>query len=57
VTVPLPLLPLVAAGAEVAAALLSVVVLLALLELPDVEVLRAVVDAVEAFPAEEAAAT
>jgi len=64
VTVPLPLLPVVAEGAAVAAVLplddeLSVVVaveLVELLELADVEVLSAVAEEVEAFPAYEAAA-
>jgi len=65
VTVPLPLLPVVAEGAAVAAVLplddeLSVgvvVELLEVLELADVEVLSAVAEEVEAFPAYEAAAT
>jgi hypothetical protein len=65
VTVPLPLLPVVADGAAVAAVLLpddelSVVVaveLLELLELADVDVLSAVAEEVGAFPAYEAAAT
>jgi hypothetical protein len=56
--VPLPLLPVVVLGDDVAAALLLVVEPLELdvVEL-EVEVLSAVVDEVEALPAYEAAAT
>jgi hypothetical protein len=63
VTVPLPLLPVVAEGAAVAAAPLlddelSVVVVVELLELLELAVvLSAVAAEVEAFPAYEAAAT
>ena len=60
-TVPLPLLPVVAAGADVAAAVALVVALDAveLLEpvvAPELEVLSAGVDAVQALPAFDAAA-
>ena len=55
---PLPLFPVVAAGAAVALAVASSVAeLLELVVALDVEVLSAVVDAVEALPAYDAAAT
>jgi hypothetical protein len=63
VTVPLPLLPVVAEGAAVAAVPLlddepSVVVVVELPELLELaDVLSAVAEEVEAFPAYEAAAT
>jgi len=53
VTVPLPLLPVVVLGDDVAAAVPLELVVVAL----DVELSSAVVDAVEALPAYEAAAT
>ena len=61
-TVAVPLLPVVAAGADVAVAV-ALVVALDVVELvepvvaPELEVLSAVVDAVEALPAYDAAAT
>jgi len=58
VTVPLPLFPVVAVGDAVALAVaFSVAELLELVVALDVEVLSAVVDAVEALPAYDAAAT
>lgn len=61
-TLPLPLLPVVAAGADVGAAValvveLDVVELLELVVAPELELLSAVVDPVEALPAYDAAAT
>jgi hypothetical protein len=58
VTVPLPLLPVVAAGADVGAAVvLDVVELLELAVASELEMLSAVVEAFEALPAYDAAAT
>ena len=57
-TVPLPLFPVVAVGAALALAVaFSVAELLELVVALDVEVLSSVVDAVEALPAYDAAAT